>query len=559
MLGNIKIGVRLAIGFALLLVLTIVLGGISINSVETLGAQAVKLYEHPFQVTKSLLEAKVEVSQMTRGIRDTILAKDEAAIDRIAAEIDERERKVYERMDVARQQFLGDKAEFDKLRSVFAEWKPIRQEVIGLARQQKDEEAGAIARSRGATQIDAILKQMDSVLNFAYNKANAFMENAKVTRSEISTLTISILIGSIVIGAVTAFVIATGITRPLAGLHDCMEALAHGNNGVSVPALDRGDEIGAMAAAVEIFKNNAVEMDRLRVEQEQTKRKADDDKKRTMNTLADTFDRSIKGVVNGVSSAATEMQATARSLSSTAEQAAHRAKAVADASDQASTNVQTVASAAEELASSIKEIGRQVAQASKVSEQAVGQAKHTNDIVRSLATAAQKIGEVVKLINDVASQTNLLALNATIEAARAGEAGKGFAVVANEVKSLANQTAKATDEISAQITSVQGATHDAVRAIEAIGTTISEISEISGMIASAVEEQGAATQEIARNVEQAAAGTRDVSGNIGGVTQAANEAGHGASEVLTAASDLARQAETLRGHVDTFIASIRTA
>jgi len=273
--------------------------------------------------------------------------------------------------------------------------------------------------------------------------------------------------------------------------------------------------------------------------------------------MADNFESNVKTVVESVASASTEMEMSARSLSFTAEQTSGQSTAVAAASEEASTNVQTVAAAAEQLAQSVEEVGRQVQQSSNIARNAVEEAQRTNEEVEGLATAAEKIGEVVGLINDIASQTNLLALNATIEAARAGEAGKGFAVVATEVKSLADQTATATDEISSQIGAIQSATEHAVNAIKGISGTINELSEISAAIASAVEEQSAATREIAQSVEQAAAGTADVSQNIAGVTNGAQQTGEAASQVLEAASELSKQAEALRTQVDGFLVEVR--
>jgi len=276
-----------------------------------------------------------------------------------------------------------------------------------------------------------------------------------------------------------------------------------------------------------------------------------------LNRHADDFERDVSSMVGVISSAATELQTTAQSMATTAEQTTQQASAVANAAEQASENVQTVAAATEELTASIQEISRQVSQSTHIAGSAVEEAQRTNIMVQGLAEAAGKIGQVVKLINDIASQTNLLALNATIEAARAGDAGKGFAVVAGEVKNLANQTAKATDEISAQIAAVQAATKDAVGAIQGIGSTISKISEIASAIAAAVEEQGAATQEIARNVQQAAMGTGAVTNNIGSVTHAAGETGHAAHEVLSAAGELSRQSERLNSQVNHFLTDVR--
>ncbi len=273
--------------------------------------------------------------------------------------------------------------------------------------------------------------------------------------------------------------------------------------------------------------------------------------------IADEFDVNIKGVVETISSSATELEASAQTMAQIADQANQRSTAVAAASEEASSNVQTVAAAAEELAASIAEIGRQVTQSNTICSAAVDEAKHVNDTVRTLAEGAQRIGEVVALINDIAEQTNLLALNATIEAARAGDAGKGFAVVANEVKSLANQTGKATEDIAAQIGSIQGSTKEAVDAIQGIGNTIAKINEIASVIAEAVKQQGTAIQEIARNVSQAAVGTQDVSQNIAGVREIASEAGQASGHVLIAVKDLSTQSEKLHSEVDKFLAMVR--
>ena len=267
----------------------------------------------------------------------------------------------------------------------------------------------------------------------------------------------------------------------------------------------------------------------------------------------------VKDVVGIVASAASELEATAQSMSATAEETSQQSAAVASASEQATNNVNSVASASEQLATSISEISRQVTHSTEIATRAVAEAEQTNETVKTLAEASQKIGAVVALINDIASQTNLLALNATIEAARAGEAGKGFAVVASEVKSLANQTAKATEEIAAQISTVQGVTDDAVRAIEGIGGTISQVSETATTIAAAVEEQGAATAEISRNVQEASAGTQEVTSNINGVAEAAGETGRSVSEVLESAGSLSKHAESLRGEVDAFLKNIGAA
>jgi len=374
-----------------------------------------------------------------------------------------------------------------------------------------------------------------------------------------TTLAQEIMAGlGFLLGLALAYFIGRSIVTPVTGMTAAMGKLAAGDTATEIPAQDSKDEIGDMAKAVDVFKQNMIRADQLAAEQ-----KAEQEQKTRRQVAIEgyiaTFESGVRASLDTLASAATEMRATSQGMSATAEETSAQATTVAAAAEQASVNVQTVASATEELSSSVAEIGRQVTQSTKIAGEAVIEANHTNTTVQGLSAAAQKIGDVVKLISDIASQTNLLALNATIEAARAGDAGKGFAVVASEVKSLANQTAKATEEISAQVAAMQGATGEAVEAIKSIGGTIGSINEIATTIASAVEEQGAATQEIARNVQEAAQGTSQVSSNIVGVNQAAGETGAAANQVLVSAEELGKQAETLRADVDSFLANIRAA
>ncbi|WP_142849433.1 methyl-accepting chemotaxis protein [Telmatospirillum sp. J64-1] len=371
-------------------------------------------------------------------------------------------------------------------------------------------------------------------------------------------ITAAVVIAVLALTALVAIVVVRGITTPLSRLRSAMERLAGGDLSVTIDAVQQRDEVGGMARAMAIFKENMERTRALEAEQ-QREREAREKRAALIESLTRDFDNAIDRALTVVSSAASQMESNARSLSSTAQQTSNQTAVVASASAETSTNVQTVAAAAEELSVSISEIGRQVEQSSTIAQQAVSEAERTDRMVEGLAEAAGRIGDVVSLINDIASQTNLLALNATIEAARAGEAGKGFAVVANEVKSLANATSKATDEISGQITSVQAATREAVAAIREIGKTISAISEISVAIASAVEQQGAATEEIARNVQQASAGAQQVTHIIQDVNEAALGTGQAAEEVLSAAGEMNRQTEEVQGLVRRFLEGVRAA
>ena len=364
--------------------------------------------------------------------------------------------------------------------------------------------------------------------------------------------------GALLLGVAAAFGIGRSIAPPIAKMTAAMRSLAEGDRAIHVPGVGRGDEIGAMASAVQVFKENMIETERLREEQEAEQQRQVERAQR-IETSVRNFEHIVAEVADTVTSAATELEATAQSMSATSEETSRQATTVAATSEQASQNVQVVATATEELSASIREISQQVNGSSVMISDAVTQANRTNERVQALSLAAEKIGDVVKLISDIASQTNLLALNATIEAARAGDAGKGFAVVASEVKSLANQTAKATEEIGAQIKAMQEATQGSVLAIRSITETIGRVSETSTVIASAVEEQGSATQEIARNVQQAAAGTTEVSANISGVNDAAQETGAAATQVLSSAGELSRNAERLKRQVEDFLHEVRAA
>jgi methyl-accepting chemotaxis protein len=409
----------------------------------------------------------------------------------------------------------------------------------------------------------AIVAAVEKMDNTTASIGAALEKNTAETNERISsTITAQEFVAgtAVLLGFLIAFLIARGIIRPLASLTAGMKELANGNFGVVLPGLERKDEVGDMAQAVEGFKVKAGEKAR---DEAEAKIKQDEvvvrQRKADMNKLADSFESAVGEIVETVSSASTELEASAGTLTTTAEHAQELTTMVAAASEEASSNVQSVASATEEMASSITEISRQVQESARMAGEAVGQARKTNERVSELTKAASRIGDVVELINTIAGQTNLLALNATIEAARAGEAGRGFAVVASEVKALAEQTAKATGEIGQQINGIQSATQESVSAIQEISGTIEKLSEIASTIAAAVEEQGAATQEISRNVQQAAQGTQKVSSNISDVQRGAGETGSASSQVLSAAQSLSTDSNRLKLEVGKFLNSIRAA
>ena len=353
------------------------------------------------------------------------------------------------------------------------------------------------------------------------------------------------------------------VNRDIAGalgtLGSAMHRLAGGALDLTVPGLDRSDELGVMARSVQVFKERMIEGNHLRDDQETKKQQAESHRRQSMLELAAKFEASVGGIVESVAAAATQLQSTAQSMAASSGETTRQSATVAEASDLATQNVQTVAAATEQLSASIREISQQVTRASAMIQESVRQATMSNEQVRGLTAAADKIGDVVSIISDIAGQTNLLALNATIEAARAGDAGKGFAVVASEVKALANQTAKATEEIASQIKTIQEATQTSARFISGIAETIGKVHETASSIASAVEEQGLATQEISRNVLEAARGTQVVSGNITSVSEAAQQTGAAATQVLASASDLSQNGATLRAHVAGFLREVRAA
>ena len=431
-------------------------------------------------------------------------------------------------------------------------------EVFSMRRTQLELAAEIKAMNDDATRILAAVTDRLSA-----DAARGMRETVRggqaiaVSAGDIRTTGTVLLLGFLGFGLVVALFLRGQVLKPVSQASQALEDMRQGRLDAEMPPT-RLREFEAIRSSLAGFRQALLDTKRLEAEKAADQQRAEEEKRQFINELADSFDRQIMDGVDGVSSSASEMQVTAQQMSATAEEASRQSTNVATASEQATANVQTVAATVEELSASIAEIGRQVSQSARITGNAVAEVESTNATVLGLAEAANRIGEVVTLINDIAGQTNLLALNATIEAARAGDAGKGFAVVAQEVKNLANQTAKATEDISKQVSSVQEETTEAVLAIEKIRGIIAEVNDIATTISSAVEEQGVSTQEIARNVQQAAKGTQDVNANIENVRKAADETGSAAGQVLNAAQETSRQAESMRGEVDRFLKEIRT-
>ena len=377
--------------------------------------------------------------------------------------------------------------------------------------------------------------------------AETAVQSATVTGLVSSAVVLVVLVGLML------FLINRQVSNPLQTITDVTTQLVNGNLTIDVPSQNRTDEVGALAKCIQVFKEKTTEVERMKSEREAEQRRNQRNVKSEILALNNALEEELTGAVGQVISQSEAMQASAGTMSSSAEQSNEQATAVTSAAEEAAANVQTVASASEELSSSVQEISRQMSQASQISQEAMDQATESRVQIQGLAEVAQNIGEVINLINDIAEQTNLLALNATIEAARAGDAGKGFAVVASEVKNLANQTAKATEQISSQVTEIQDATQQSVKVNEAIAAIISNINEITASVASAVEEQGAATQEIARNVEQAAAGTSEVSGTMSRVSQSVSETQTAAAEQLQTAQAVKSRIEAMNNQVLTIL------
>ncbi|MFC7051764.1 methyl-accepting chemotaxis protein [Hansschlegelia quercus] len=453
----------------------------------------------------------------------------------------------------------GEQELYDSLVKEWTAYKAAVPAVLSASRSGRKDEALELNTSTIRPHIKAAAVAAEALVKLNDDAADAAFAESERTSGTLKNTLIALSAAAGLCAIAIAVLIIRGVNKDIASIVDPMRRLASGDLSAEVPHQGARTEIGLIADNVEIFKNGLVRMRQLEEETALARLAAEEQRKKGMRDMADGFEQAVSGIISIVTSASTELEATARSMSATAQETAAQSTTVAAAAEEAAANVQTVAAAAEELGSSVSEIRRQVSGSASLATSAVSQADNTAAVVQDLADAATKIGDVVAMISTIAGQTNLLALNATIEAARAGEAGKGFAVVAAEVKDLASQTAKATEEISSQIARIQGSTNQAVGAISGITDRIKEINAVASQISAAVEQQGAATDEIVRNVSQAAMGAGEVTSNITGVSRAADETGAAATQVLGAASELSRQSSSLNAEVNRFLSTVRAA
>jgi methyl-accepting chemotaxis protein len=556
-LANRSISTKLFAGLGVLVLLMAVVGAINYRQLSVL-RDSVDSTANTNRVTTGTRRAVEAMVDQETGLRGYLISADPAFLDPYRAgqqafETAAQEARASMSLDAARQRL-------DEIRRSALAWREVAEKEIALmARPETRDQARAMeASGAGKAAMDTVRAKAGELDRFEQSLLAARTDVQAGALGYEFTLVFAGSAASLVAALAFGLFMARTVVAPIRSLTDAMLRLAGNDTAVAIPGAGRGDEVGRMAGAVAVFRDNMIRARDLGAEQERS-RAATERRVARVDELLRGFQGTVTALVGRLSGGATELEAAANSLNGSASQANAQASTVAAAAEQASVGVQTVASAAEELTASINEISRQVAQSARITQRAVSEAQRTDGTVRSLAEGAEKIGQVVGLISDIAGQTNLLALNATIEAARAGDAGKGFAVVASEVKNLANQTAKATEEIGGQITQIQSATRDAVEAIRGITGTIEEVSAIATTIAAAVEQQGGATAEIARNVQQTAKAAQDVTVNITGVSQAAQITGQEAGKVLQAAGDVSGQAEQLSKEVGRFVAEVRAA
>jgi methyl-accepting chemotaxis protein len=549
--------------FAVILVLMVVLTIVGDRQVGQIDRSLTTINDVNSVKQRYAINFRGSVHDRAISLRDVTLVSNATEMKAAVAEIDQlaafyaKSAQALDAMLAARTDNSPDELRIlASIKEIEAKTMPLIKQVIEIQTAGEDAKAEEILMRDARPAFITWLARINQFIDLQEANNQKIAKSARDIAASFQFLMLGLTAVALVIGAAFAWWNIRSVS-PLKSLTANMLTLAQGDLSIVIAPTNSRDEVGGIVRSVQMFKDNMVQAEALRTQQDEQKRQSEAERTQTTDRLAREFEQSVKAVVQVVASASAELERTATSMATDASDTSSQAHAVAEASNHASGNVQTVASAAEELSASIGEISRQVADSRRIASQAVQDADQTNVKTQKLAVAAQKVGDVVKLINDIASQTNLLALNATIEAARAGEAGKGFAVVASEVKNLANQTAKATDEIAAQITEIQGATTDSVQSIEQIGKTIGLINEISTTIASAVDAQGAATREIARSAQDASTGTSQVSSIISAVTASAGVTGEATRKVIDAAGNLLKQSDELSKRVDTFVTRIR--
>jgi methyl-accepting chemotaxis protein len=557
-INNLRISMRLFLGFGAMMVFTVVVGLVGMDSADRLAGMTVRFHDHLFTVVDDVGRARAAFLSLRMAARDLVLAEDEESVARIEADIARHEKVYLDSLARAKAATLGETADFDQSIAAYSSWKAVLSAIATKARYGNHEQALALLRRGGTEAAAQTIDRSKLFSDQLAEEAGDFIGQAQETKSRVRMLGLGLLVVASGVGALIGFLTARSITRPIGAAKRCMEALTHGDLSVDVPGADRRDEVGAMAKAILVFKDTAIERRRWE-DREKAESQARDARQQRIDQSTRMFDASIGAMLGGIRKAVEDLHGAATRLAGTAERTSAQSSAVAAATEQATSNVATVSSAAGQLTASIHEIAQRMAQSADITSAAAGEAERATRRIDGLADAVQKIGDVVGLINSIAAQTNLLALNATIESARAGEAGKGFAVVAGEVKSLAGQTARATDEIARQIATVQEETQAAVGMIGGISGTILDINLLATAIAGAVEEQGAATDEISRNIDQASSGTREVAGNIAGVADAARETGLMADSLFQAADSLLTESTALEREVGRFLTEVRAA